>query len=122
MFAGFFEEICQIHFPSAVGIFGKPDRFYENFIIAGGVEESRVHAAKVDKVESGATHDEHGFKLILIGYVGKMADPSAVLVHGELANAFQFALHQSLVGQCLPTVGNAATSAKLLLLLLILNG
>ena len=122
VFARLFEEICQIHFVSAVGIGRKTDGLDQNWIIVLGIEKCAVHAAKVDKIEGGSSHDEHWFKFVAIGNVGKMKDFSAVLIHGKLANALQFPVYQRLISQKLALKGNTAASAKCLLLLLALNG
>ena len=122
MFAGFLEEICQIHFPSIVGISGKTNGFDQNFVVAIGVEKSGVNAAKVDKVQGRATHHEHGLKLVAVGKMCKIQNFSALPVHFKLADPADLAVHDCLVGQRLHAEGDSAAAAEGLLLLLILNG
>ena len=122
VFAGLFEEICQIHFVSSVGIGRKTDGFDQNWVLVLGIEKCAVNAAKVDKIEGGSSHDEHWFKFVPIRNVRKMEDPSAVLIHCELTNALQFSVYQRLVSQKLALKGNAATGAQSFLLLFTLNG
>ena len=122
VFTGLFEEICQIHFVSAVGIGRKTDSFDQNLVFVFGIEKCTVNAAKVDKVKRGTSHDEHWFKFVAVGDMGKMEDPSAVLIHGELANALELTVNQRLVRQQLGLIGDLAAGAERLLLLLALNG
>ena len=121
VFAGFFEEICQIHFPSSVFVFGESNRFDENFIVAIGVEKCNVYAAQVDEVQRGATHDEHRLKFMTIGHGRKVKDLSPLRVHFELADAADFSINNGFVGKCLGTEGNSAPRAEQLLLLFLLN-
>ena len=115
MFAGYFEEICQIHFVSAVGISRKTDGFDERFIVAIGVEKRAVNAAEVDKVEGCASHDEHWLKFVAVGHGGKVNDPAAACVHGELANASQLSVYQRLIRQKLGLKFDPTACAKNLL-------
>ena len=122
MFAGLFEEICQIHFESSVGVSRKTDGLDEDLVVAVGIKEGAVHAAKVDKVQSGSSHDEHGFKIVAIGGGGKVQNSTSVGVHGKLTNAVQLTVHQGLIGQKLGVKGDIAARAEQLLLAFFLNG
>ena len=122
MLAGFFEEICQIHFPSAVRISRKTDGFDERLIGIFGIEEGAVNAAKVDKIERSASHDEHWLKFVELGSLGKIEDPTAVVVHRELANTAEFPLNECLVCERFGAKGHAAARTESLLLLFGLNG
>ena len=122
MFAGLFEEICQIHFVSSVGVSRKTDGTDEDLVVAVGIKESAMHAAKVDKVQSGSSHDEHGLKIVAVGGSGKVQNSTAVGAHGKLTNAVQLTVHQGLIGQQLGVKGDIATGAEQLLLAFFLNG
>lgn len=122
MLAGFFEEICQIHFPSAVRISRKTDGFDECFVGIFGIEKGTVNAAKVDKIERGTSHDEHWLKFVEVGHLGKIKDPTAVLIHRELADTAEFSLNESLICERLRAEGHATARAERLLLFFCLNG
>ena len=122
MLAGFLEEICQIHFPSAVRIPRKTDCLDERFVGIIRVEKGAMNTAKVDKIERGASHDEHWFKLVKGRRFAKIQDSSAVLVHGELADSAEFSLHKRLICERLGAEGNVAASTECFLLLFGLNG
>ncbi len=122
VFTWFLEEICQIHFPSAVRISRKTDCFDERFVWIVRVEKGTVNTAEVDKVERGTPHDEHWLKFVELGGFTKVEDSTTVLIHGELAHATEFSLHKRLVCKCLGAEGHAATRAERLLLLFGLNG
>ena len=122
MFAGFVEKTCQIHFQSARGISGKTDGFDERFVVARRVEKRAMHAAEVDKVESGAPEDEKGLKIVFFGDPRKIGNPTARGVHGELANAAEIAVHGGAVGERFGAVGDPAERAQAFLLGFFLNG
>ena len=108
VFAGFLEEICQIHLKSAVGIARKTNGLNKGFVVTFRVKIGAVNAAKVDKVERGATHNEHRFKFIFFGNVRKVNDRTAFGTHFKLTNAAKLAIDQCLVGQELGAKGNTA--------------
>ena len=119
---GFLEEICQIHFISAVGIFGKSDRLDQGLVVTFRIEERAVNAAEIDKIQRGTSHNEHGLKFIAVRNRGEVQNFSALAIHLELTNALQLSVDQSLVSQQLRVEGNGTTRADQFLLFLGLNG
>ena len=125
---GFLEEICQIHFISAVGIFGKSDRFDQGLVVTFRVEKRMMNAAKIDEIQRSAAHDEHGLEkatlrvLLLCGGGGEIVEHTALGGQLELAYAHQDVVEEGGVGQQIGAEGDAAQAAELLLTLLGLNG
>ena len=117
----YFLECWQGSLKKSVGIFRKTDCFDEDLIFVFRIEKCAMNAAKIDKIQCRASHDEHRLKLIEIGNVCKIDDSAALCIHGELANAAQFALYKCLVGEHFHAIGKIASRAKRLLLLFILN-
>ena len=121
VFAGVFEEICQINFVSAVGISRKTNGFDQGFVFAFSIKIGVMHTAKVDKVQRGASHDEHWLKFVGVRNGGKVHDATAVSAHRELTDASQFSVHQRLIRKHFRAKWDLAACAKGFLLLLVLN-
>ena len=62
--AGLVEEVCQIYLVSACLVFAKANGADQGFVIVVGIEECAMHAAKINKVERGASHNEHSLKIV----------------------------------------------------------
>ena len=66
VFAGLFEEICQIHFKSAVGISRKTDGFDENFIVTFCIKVGTVNTAKVNEIKCSSAENKESLAAVKV--------------------------------------------------------
>ena len=124
MFAGFLEEICQIHFIATVVVFSESDCLDQRLVFTFCVEIRAVNAAKIDKIQASSRHDEECFVVMLctLGKIfGKIGDMSDAVMKMELTDPNQIIVNTSLVCHAFCAEWNSTAKANGFLILLGLN-
>ena len=122
MLAGVVEEVGEIHVKHALLVFGKAYGAENGLVGAFAYVAGVMHAAQINEIEGGASHDEHGLKVTLLGDLVDVEDLAAVVGQAKLAHAHEGIVYRGRIGESLGAVGNSATGAGKLLLGLGLDG
>ncbi len=91
--AGMNEEVGEVYLIFTVFLFGKSDPSNESFINLFGESsfvDGIMHAAKVDKVESGSAEHEKCLPVVFIRGRSNVMDKTAVLAQLELRDTAEF--------------------------------
>ena len=116
------EEVSQIHVKNTVCIFGEADGARQRLIKAFRNQLGIVNAAKINEIESGASHNEHGLKVIFFGKLCNIVYLAAAVGQLKLTHSHKHVVNRGAIGQGIGAEENATSGAIQFLICLALDG